>query len=244
MRSFLSKAVLLTCLACTVVAQDSVDELTVQRLLQRYTENYGGLREVNRLASLSIEGVQIQDGVSYSFHIRKKRPNSIRYQIERDETTLTSIFNGEQGWLQTEQGGESSVEELTGARLKALREESRFESPLYRHEEKPENEIRLEGREQIGSEHVYVLTVKTPGELPRRYFLHPQNAHVLRVDRLNEKGEVVLQTLYRNYKKVDGHPFAHEIENRANGETLSITRIESISVNPGLLSFYFENPES
>lgn len=242
MRRFLIQAFLLTALSCLAAAQDFGDESRIQQLLQRYTESYGGLRDANRLNSISIDGVQIQGGVEYRFHIRKKRPASIHYQLERNDTTLTSIYNGRQGWLQTRQGSESTTEELSGPKLEILKKEARFESPLYRHLEKPENRIRLEGREQVGGILAYVLRVEEPETSPTIYFLHPDDSHVLRIDRLDEDGKVVLQTLYRDYKEVAGYPFAHEVENRANGETISLTRLKSIVVNPGLLSFYFENP--
>jgi len=233
----------LVCLGSLAVGQGAGDQFTIRDLLQRYTETYGGLRDANRLASISIEGVQIQEGVEYTFHLHKKRPSSIRYQLERGDTTLTSIYNGEQGWLQTRRGGESTTEELSGPDLKMLKKEARFESPLYRHLEKPENKIRLEGREQIGGIHSFVLRVEEPESPPCLYFLHPESAYLLRIDRLNEAGEVAFQTLYRDYKEVSGYPFAHEVENRINGETVSVTRLDSVAVNPGLLSFYFENPQ-
>lgn len=244
MQHFCLGIFLLTCFAFVGTAQELGEELVLRQLLQRYTETYGGERDANRLASVSIEGVQIQRGVKYSFHIRKKRPSFIRYQLQRGDTRLSSIYNGQQGWLLMEKGDEVTTEELSGAKLAQLKREARFESPLYRHLEKPGIKIRLEGRKQIGAMDAYVLRVEEPESPPVRYFLHTENSHVLRIDRLDEEGVPVFQTLYRDYKIVDGYPFAHEVENRVNGDTISRTKIESISVNPGLLSFYFENPEN
>ena len=34
-----------------------------------------------------------------------------------------------------------------------------------------------------------------------------------------------------------------EIENLVDGESVSLVKIESITVNPGILSFYFEVPK-
>lgn len=233
---------MLTCLSAIALGQSVNDEFTIQQLLQRYTESYGGLRDANRLASISIEGVQIQGDEEYAIQIRKKRPSSMRYRLKKGNTTLTSIYNGDRGWLQTVKGGEVSVEELSGAQLEILKQEARFESPLYRHLEKAENTISLIGRERIGGVQSYVLRVEQPGAPTSLYYLHPESSHVLRIDHLDEGGEIAFQTLYRDYRDVGDYPFAHEVENRAGGETLSLTRIDSILVNPGLLSIYFENP--
>lgn len=232
---------LMSCLVSGMLAQDTGDEFLVERLLQRYTETYGGLREANRLAAVSIEGLQNQAGLSYAFNLRKKRPGMLHYQLKRGGTLLTTVFDGRQGWLQIRDGDEVSLEELTGEALKALEEEARFESPLYRHLDKPGTRITLAGREQIGGLQAIVLRVEEPG-LTCLYYLHPDEAQVLRIDHLDQAGEPGLQTFYRDYKKVDGYPFAHVIENRFGGETVSVTTIESIVVNPGLLSFYFQKP--
>lgn len=232
----------ITCLACLAAAQDSGDGLALQRLLERYTKSYGGVRDGNQLASISVDGVQIQNGVTYDFHLRKKRPAMMHYQLQRGATTLTTVYNGRQAWLQLQQGSEGSVEELTGPALETVKNEARFDSPLYRHQEQPEYKIALAGREQIGGLQSFVLRVEEPGELSSRYYLHPNSSLVLRIDRFNADGELTLQTLYRDYNEVDGYPFAHEIENRIDGETVSVTRVHSVQVNPGLLSFYFEQP--
>lgn len=233
---------LICCLANVLTAQDAADDIRIQEILERYTESYGGLRDANRLASISIEGTQIQGEHEFDFQIWKKRPNSMRYHLEKGDTRLTSIFNGNEGWLLTSKGGESSVVELSGMDLESLRKEARFESPLYRHLEKPENRITLIGREQIGSIQTYALRVEEPGSAANIHYLDPESSLVLRIDHLNEADEVAYQTIYRYYREVDGYPFAHEIENRINGETVSLTRVDSVLVNPGLLSIYFQNP--
>lgn len=242
MHRFLISTLLLVSIPLLASAQASNDIFKLNQILRGYTETYGGFRDVNRLASVSIEGVQVQEGVEYSFDLHKKRPDSIRYQLERDNATLTSVYNGEQGWLRIRTENKISVEELFGANVEMLKKEARFESPLYRHQEKNENTISLVGRERVAEADVYILRVEEPLGVVSLYFLHPENYHILRIDRLNDREDVVFQTLYRDYREVGGYPFAHEVEIRVNGETVSLTRVDSVTVNPGLLSFYFERP--
>ena len=76
-----------------------------------------------------------------------------------------------------------------------------------------------------------------------RYYLDLETAHIVRVDHLGADGELSIQTLYRDYREVEGFPFAFEIETRVNGETKSLAKVNSIDVNPGILSFYFAKPK-
>jgi len=243
MQRFLLITFGLICLVCPAAAQSAASALTLEQLLERYTQNYGGLlRDAEQLASISIDGVHIQNEEVYDFLLRKKRPAMMPYQLKRNGTTLTTVYNGGIAWLQVSNAEERSIEELTGASLAAVKREARFESPLFRHRDKPEYIITLEARELIGLLNAYVLLVREPGGVNSRYFLHPENARVLRMDQLDTKGAVVMQTFYRDYRVVDGYPFAFEVENRVDGQTVAVTRMHSVSVNPGLLSLYFEKP--
>jgi hypothetical protein len=63
------------------------------------------------------------------------------------------------------------------------------------------------------------------------------------VDHLGADGELSIQTLYRDYREVEGFPFAFEIDTRVDGETRSLAKVKNIDVNPGILSFYFTKPK-
>lgn len=219
------------------------DAFALHRILQRYTETYGGFRDADALYSLSVEGTIEQNGQSYEFLMRKKRPNSIRYRLSNGMNSVVTGYNGSSGWLRTESNGEISIKDFNAEASNALREHAQFESPLFRHLEKSENEITLVERTVIDGAGVYVIEVRVIGSPITRYHLEARTTHPLRYEELDAEGEVTFQTLYRDYKEVDGFPFAHEIENLVDGETVSLAKINTIKVNPGLLSFYFEKPQ-
>ena len=75
------------------------------------------------------------------------------------------------------------------------------------------------------------------------YYLDYETAHTVRVDYLNTDGKVSIQTFYRDYREVEGFPFVFEIEKRAKGETNSLAKINSIDLNPVILSVYFVKPK-
>jgi hypothetical protein len=223
---------------------DSGDALAVQRILERYTETLGGARAVAALSSLSIEGSQVQGGTSYQFLLRKKRPNSIRYRLSAGETSIVCGFNGRQGWQRTKVGGEVTIEDLSADQISVLRDEANFDSPLFRHLEKSWNQITLVGNEQLDDTHVNVLEVKKFGKPFARYYLNSRSGLILKRVSINPDGTLGLETQYRDYREVDGCQFAFEVENRLGDQQVSLVKIETIEVNPGLLSFYFEKPRN
>jgi len=241
----LTKPLLIACLLsllpiCYGYAQS--DAYALQHVLQRYTESYGGFRDADALSSLSVEGTIEQNGQKFDFLMRKKRPYSMRYRLSNESNSVISGYNGSQAWMRTETNGLTSTKSIDGEGERALREQARFDSPLFRHSEKRENTLELVERATLDDRSVYVIEVIKPGSDVSRYYLDVATAHLVRVDQLDADGEIRLQTLYRDYRDVEGYPFAHEIETRVASKTLSLAKINTIEVNPGLLSFYFQKP--
>ncbi len=215
----------------------------VERILKRYTDKFERAREADGLSSVSYEGTVEQAGETHRFVLRKKRPNSIRYRLETPGGSVICGYNGREGWKRIETEAGVDIGPLAPAALELLRQEANFESPLFRHLEKPDVRIKLSGTERVGEANCHVLLAFKRGEPIFRYFLEIETSRLLRRDQIGPEGETELETYYRDYREVDGFPFAFEVENRVDGEVRSRTRIDSVRVNPGILSFYFEIPE-
>ena len=227
----------------SVLAQE-VLPYQLRSILGQYTEVYGGVRDGNSLSSLRVEGSIAQDGRSMRFTMLRKRPNLFRYRLFLNPNggSVTSGYDGRIGWIRKETDQVVETERLSGAALEALKAQGRFESPLFRYEQKDDHQFKLLSQHKWQGQSVRVVEVIDPRGAVSHYFLDTRTAHVLRIDRYDNSGEIASQTLYRDYREVKGFPFAHEVEQRAAGETVSIAKVESISVNPGVLSFYFEEP--
>lgn len=224
------------------VAQIERGEGALQRILAQYTESYGGQRDVTALNSVSIEGRLDQDGKMQRFTMQRKRPDLIRYRLLSDGHSVTAGFDGEIGWLRAQTSGAVSTKRLSGAALASLRAQGRFESPLFQHERKNEYKFKLLPPQYLEDRSAEVIEVIDPEGLVSHYFLDSRTTYLLRIDRFDAEASLVGQTLYRDYRVVDGFPLAHEVEERVGGKTLSVASVESISVNPGLLSFLFKEP--
>ena len=234
-------ACLLCCLPIAGIAQE--EAFTLESILQRFTSAYGGFRDADALSSLSVEGTIIQNGQTFDFLMRKKRPHSMRYRLSRGSNSIITGYDGSQGWIRTKINGEVSIDLLDHEAKRSMREQTRFESPLFRHFEKRDNEIKLIERITLGERKALVLEVIEYGSEVSRYYLDLETAHVVQVDQLDIEGKLIIQTLYRDYREVEGFPFAFEIETRVGGETRSLAKVNSINVNPGILGFYFVKPK-
>ena len=233
------------CLLCLLpicgLAQE--DAFTLESVLQRFTKAYGGFRDADALSSLSVEGTILQNGQTFDFLMRKKRPHSMRYRLSNESNSIITGYDGSQGWIRTKNNQEVSIDLLDQEARRKIRDQSRFDSPLFYHLQKREYQIELIERTSLDERSVLVLEVIEYDSEASRYYLDLETAHIVRVDHLGADGELSIQTLYRDYREVEGFPFAFEIETRVNGETKSLAKVNSIDVNPGIFSVYFAKPK-
>ena len=219
------------------------DAFTLESVLQRFTKAYGGFRDADALSSLSVEGTILQNGQTFDFLMRKKRPHSMRYRLSNESNSIITGYDGSEGWVRTKINGEVSIDLLDQEAKRSMRRQARFDSPLFYHLQKRENQIELIERISLDERIVLVLEVIEYDSEASRYYLDLETAHIVRVDHLGADGELSIQTLYRDYREVEGFPFAFEIETRVNGETKSLAKVNSIDVNPGIFSVYFAKPK-
>lgn len=227
-------------------AKDSTrfrDGCLLRDVLQRHMNLYGGFRAVDKLNSILISGTHFKDGIQYEFLIRRKRPAYMRYGLRHGSHLAEAGYDGQFGWLRVVKLGVSEVKPLLGEPLQALKYEADFDGPLLRFFDDSEATVSIHSMQRIGGEEVYVVRVVSLHSPERLYYLNKQSSFLLRVETLGESGELLLQTIYRDYRFIGGFPFAFEVENRVDGETVALSQIKEVEVDPGLLSFMFEMPE-
>ena len=234
----------LCCCFFVCSASEQSDAILIRRALQQYTEVYGGGKDSDALTSISVEGTQEQGGKIYDFLLRKKRPNMIRYRLSHGDSHVTTADDGNTGWMQSLEAGKLVTRKLSMREREAIQQEAVFEGPLFRHLEKRSNQIEYAGTEVVDQRDTYVFAVNEPNGKRILYYLDVEESHVLKLERLSEDNSVEVAVLYRDYKEVEGYPFAFEIETQIAGETVSLVKIQSILPNSGLLSFYFQMPNS
>ena len=219
------------------------DVVRLWRILDGFNKLYGGGRDAQTMSAIVVEGKQAQGGQIFDFSLRKKRPNSIRYRMSSGDNVILTGYNGSVGWLQVFGEDGVTLEDMEGDSLAMLQDEADFDGPLLRYIRYQEGTVTLAESVALDGEVANVLNVEASSGRNARYYLSMHSSHILKRELLKDDGSVLLETLYRDYRDVSGFPFAHVVENYADGELLSRTEVEQVRVNPGLLSFYFEKPQ-
>lgn len=222
-------------------AQDDSPQL--RRIIDAYQRTYSGANAGDRLSSVIIKGTQTQGEVEYDFVLRKKEPNSIRFRLSNDSASVICGYNGAMAWKRIERNGKVQIDELSDGELRNLQREANFQGPLLGYSQgRDGHQIQLMGTSVVSGRTAYKIQVKEPGSLVAVYYLGTDDHYLLRRELLDEGGTVALTSDYRDYRVVNGFPFSFNVVNTLGDEQLSVTAIDSVSVNPGQLNFYFEKP--
>ncbi|MEM7789838.1 MAG: hypothetical protein AAF546_00420 [Verrucomicrobiota bacterium] len=214
------------------------------RLLEKHSDLYSRAQDAQRLSSISIDGIQMQGEETFDFLIWKKRPNQFRYRLTGPNGDVVCGYDGKNGWQRTLINGVVELTDLEGEELAMIREEAFFDGPLTDFRDKPYNKYRLVENPDFRGVQSNTIEVLESNGRRTQYTLGMGTGYILKRSHINEDGEASLETVYSDYRMVDGFPFAHVIENRIDGELINRTEIKNIVTNPGILSFYFKKPNN
>lgn len=218
------------------------DSTQLHRVVDAYQRTYSGDWAGNSLSSVIIKGTQTHGDVSYDFLLRKKEPNSIRFRLSNADASIICGYNGRDAWKRTERDGQVEILDLKDTQLANLRREADFYGPLIRYNRNNDVTLTLLGTVVVNAQTAYKIRASEQGNVDAIYYIGTAGYYLLRRELLDDTGAVSLQTDYKNYRMVGGFPFAFEIVNIIGTQQRSVTMVDSVQVNPGQLSFYFQKP--
>jgi outer membrane lipoprotein-sorting protein len=193
--------------------------------------NFG--REGERVDAIAYQGAIEENGVAREFVIFRKRPNKFRMHFVKEGLVASVLsYDGKTAWRQVP-GKEA--QRISDAETAGLREIARFDPPIvgirereahiFRDDKTSKSTVTLRIREKDGSEYISVIDTETLLELSQR------------------RGGTAEETRYRDYRKLGALNVAHTQEQWVDGSLRSVTRIEDVRLQPGLLDSFFNLPE-
>jgi hypothetical protein len=127
-----------------------------------------------------------------------------------------------------------------------IADESDFDGPLVDYKAKG-NRVELAGKEEVDGQPAYRLKLtNTKGET-RSYLFDTENFHLVRWEGTRKVGDkdVPWESMFRDYREVDGLLFAYEIDSDAPGTEQSQKIIaDKIEVDPKIDESRFDKPVS
>ncbi len=230
---------ILLVLPLTAAAQ-TADEIVTKVLAAR-----GGVSKIKAVHAQRISGTIDFGGASGPFLVELERPGKMHIEVTVQGQTLIRSFDGQStGWIINPFSPNKGVEPMSAADIGNIADESDFDGPLVDYKAKG-NRIELVGKEDVESKPAYRLKLTSKKGETRSYLFDAATFHLLRWEGTRKVGdkEVPWESLFRDYREVNGLMFAFEIDSDAPGTEQSQKIIaDKIEVDPQIDESRFGKP--
>lgn len=197
-----------------------------------------------KLNSYQVRGTLTESDVEADFALYK-REGRLRMEVDRDDTETVIVYDGDDGWQWRVHPESDKVTHLNSDKTNWLAREARFEDLLLAYDEL-DFRAELLGRVALDATGELVYQIRlTSIFTPEQYdiFLNAYSYVEVQRNYRPDIGQPVLETSFYDYREVDGIMVPFRVENRMDGELVSVVRVKAVDLNIGILSFYFKRPE-
>ena len=223
-----------------ITGAQTADEIVTKVLAAR-----GGAAKIKAVRSQRISGTIDFGGASGPFLVELERPGKMHIEVTIQGQTLIRSYDGKStGWIINPFAPNKGVEPMSAEDISNIADESDFDGPLVDYHAKG-NRIELAGKEDIEGKPAYRLKLTSKKGETRSYLFDAATFHLVRWEGTRKVGdkEVPWESLFRDYREVNGLLFAFEIDSDAPGTEQSQKIIaDKIELDPQIEESRFGKP--
>jgi hypothetical protein len=228
-----------------VAAPPRLAAQTADEVVARYVAARGGAQKIHRLDTIRMTGtISFGPGAPAPFALEMKRPNRMRTEFSFQGTVGVQAFDGQRAWAVLPMAGKTEPEYLPAEVAREAVEQADIEGPLVDAAAKG-HKVELVGREKVEGRDCFKLMVTFKSGGVRYSYIDSTSFLEVKAEGRRRAGgdEVLLETLYRDFRDVDGLKIPHLIEaGPAKGPEKQKIVIAKVEVNVPLADSRFERP--
>ncbi len=222
-----------------------VNAQTVDQIISKYEKARGGYDKL-----LSVHSQRLTGTISFSpneagpFSVTIERPFKMREEMVYNGKEIIRVLNGNSGWIINPFSGNNEAQPLPVNIVENMRGASDIDGPLVDYKSKG-SIVRLIGKDTVNGKIAYKLRVVQKKNIMSYIYIDQASGLELKWEgEIGDKGkEHLMQSLFSNYKKVDGVMYACKIVSITPGTNAQqVIVINKVEVNPKLNEKIFSKP--
>ncbi|MCP2520603.1 outer membrane lipoprotein-sorting protein [Candidatus Aminicenantes bacterium AC-708-M15] len=216
---------------------------TVDEIISKNIETKGGLEKLKSIKSMKMTGKVFAGGFEMSMILWAKRPNMSRMEAVFQDQKIVQAYDGEKAWQINPFMGSNEPQEIKGLQAEDLKDRADFDGPLVDYKKKG-HKVEFMGKEDLEGTEVYKLKVTMKnGRVVYLYLDTDSCIELKQSTTVNYQGnEYLVETIFGDYKEVDGIMVPHFIETKLNGQTQAQITIEKVEFNIKIDDNFFKMP--
>jgi outer membrane lipoprotein-sorting protein len=222
-------------------AAQTADEIVTKVLAAR-----GGVSRIKAMHSQRISGtINFGPGADGPFLVELERPGKMHIEVTVQGQTLVRSYDGKSsGWILNPFIENKAVTPMSAEDISNISDESDFDGPLVDYKQKG-NLIALVGKEDVDGKPAYRLKLTNKKGDMRNYFFDAGTFRLIKWEGTRKVGDkdVPWESVFHDYREVDGLQFAFEIDSDAPGTGQAQKIIaDKIEINPEIDQSHFGKP--
>ena len=224
-----------------VAGAQTADDLVAQVLTAR-----GGVEKIKAIRSQRVSGnISFGPGAEGPFTVEFVRPAKMYMDITVAGQNIVRVYDGAAGWVVNPFAHNQDVQPMDDQDLRNIADESDFDGPLVDYQSKG-NHVELAGQDQVDGKPVNLLKLTNKNGDVRTYFFDASSNLLLKWQgkRKVENQELDVETLFHDYRDVDGMKFAFAVDSDTPGtQLMQKIAIAKIELNADIDAQHFSKPQ-
>jgi hypothetical protein len=218
------------------------DVAKAKGILDAVVKAYGGWKAIEGVKSVVSQGqatIAQMGGIQMGIKISSLYPDKLRQDMITPQGDMSILFDGESAFMESPMGSQPLPPEVTVS----LKDTTfRDVIPLLQHLTNNDTPIQYSASEELDGEPVSVLLLAQPsGEALKIYVSEETNLILKYAFRETERGTSMdKETIFSDYREVDGIQIAFNVIQNVNGEIYTDTRLTTVEINTELGKSLFE----
>ena len=241
-------------LALAVGVASAANAQTADELVAKNLKAKGGLDNLKAVQGMKITGrVTLPGaggggGMEIPMTIQTKRPNRFRQESEFQGQKIVVAFDGTKAWMINPMMGQGP-QPIEGDRLEIVKQQADLDGPLVDYKAKGTT-IEVQGVETVDGKKAHKLKVTPKTGRPVTLYLDAETgleAKTVMEAPADAAGPgapaATLETVFSNYQAVGNLTLPHTIQQKANGQVLTID-IDKVETSAGIDDSIFAMPSA
>lgn len=193
--------------------------------------------------TIRVAGHMVNGDHKQAFSLLKKRPSQMLFTIDRGSHQMTFGVSGETVWRRIRAPQhEDLFTRIEGQEADAWLDQRRFFDPIISTSLGEGRITQIEAAIWEETECLKVRILATDGKTVDM-LVSPQTMYPLAESKTLADG-TIKQTVFSDYRDVDGMPLPFKIESSVNGQADNLIILDTASLNSGVFSTLFDIPEA
>jgi outer membrane lipoprotein-sorting protein len=223
----------------------SANAQTVDEVIQKYSENLGGLEAFNKIKTAKITANYTTQGMDLPMTIQIINGKAARTDVEAMGSAVIRSYKDGKAWTQNPFSGITNPTEVTGAEVSDYKSQSMLASALMDYKARG-HLVELTGQADVEGVKTYKikLTSKDDGKLTT-YYISTKDYTLIKSesDREMQGQNVTIETSYSDLKDFNGAKFFMTRTQKINGEIFQTTTFTNIELNVAIDEKIFDMPK-